>query len=35
MCISMEVAQILSSGGIGFGGVETSGYNKLICGKFT
>ena len=31
----MEVAQILSSGDAGFGGVETSGHNKLVCGKFT
>jgi hypothetical protein len=32
--ISMEVAQILSSSDVGFGGVKTSGYNKLFCGKF-
>ena len=31
----MEVAHILSSGNVDFGGVETSGYNKLVCGKFT
>jgi hypothetical protein len=33
--ILMEVAQILSSGDVGFSGVETTGYNKLNLGKFT
>lgn len=33
--ILMEVAQILCSGDVGFSGVETSGHNKLVGGKFT
>jgi hypothetical protein len=31
----MEVAQVMSSSDVGFGVVETSGYDKLFCGKFT